>query len=300
MCDHSGRLLDDYHTGDTVCCQCGVVVDRLLGAGGDPGYIGPGRFRNFSAVINDDCYGVYDEGVRGGEEDWDLERRLEEERRKTRGVSDGFMLDLIERVLVSCGLDGNAELKRRIMLKYNLLYRSRTRPTFRKTEFRARAAAAFSVMHALIEERMPRPPDSIALAFGLARNKRLLNAGDLLDLSQREKSCMKESDYTLPRIRPEDYVDVICSNLGVPFSTAGRMRLAAEKAEWIFNDRMPTTVCAAVMIGVMRIESGLNENIEANICELLAPSIKLSRSRRTVEQLLKLMALDYPQIFLPD
>lgn len=215
------------------------------------------------------------------------------------------MEGLIERVLIACGVEENEGLRRRIEKKYNLLYRDRSRPGFRKTELRARAAAAFCVMHALIEEKTPRPPDSIALAFGLERNKRLLNASDLLDLSSEEKASMKESDYTLPRIRPEDYVDVICSLLGIPFAAAGRMRTAAEKAEWIFSDRMPTTVCAAVMIGTLRREGRSTGETERDICELLAPAVKVIRrssssssSKATVERLLFEMDRRYPDIFL--
>ena len=35
MCHHQGRVLEDYRAGDSVCMECGLVIDRILGGEGN-------------------------------------------------------------------------------------------------------------------------------------------------------------------------------------------------------------------------------------------------------------------------
>ena len=258
MCSHQGASLEDYHTADVICLDCGVITDRIIGgvSGGGGGGRVTTRGRRWLGT-----YGKYRRASA-------IEERPEE----------------IRQVLISCGMDSE-ELYLNVMLLYDKLFANR--PNTMQSEAKSRIAAAFSVVNVLARESAPRPPEVIARAFGLNSCRPLLDIVKSLGLKDRELCGLKRVEYTMPNQAPQDYIDVVCAQLGIPIGIANAAVDASERLQWIYHDRPPTNICAAVLQAVLQLEreeesaegrrkkrypnyhTSMAEDLEAAICELL-------------------------------
>ena len=141
----------------------------------------------------------------------------------------------------------NQHVFERVAANYGRIYGGRTpRPGFKKTEFKRRVAAAFAICNTLTRQQMPRPPSYVANLCEVPC-RALLNLPSALNLGPAELERLGEEDYELAEARPQEYIDAVCSQLGIPFSLAGEARQLAEEAEWALHGRQPTVIAAACL-----------------------------------------------------
>jgi transcription initiation factor TFIIIB Brf1 subunit/transcription initiation factor TFIIB len=249
MCFHE-NVLDDFHTADVVCTDCGLVLDRIVGfsgTGGQQWNSRPCQYRQTQLQPPLPPPILISPPSTGGKE----------ARRKIENYLSVFFMD-------------NENVVESVLKKYNLIYGTRVqRPGFRKCNMKERIAIAFSICNTLANEEMPRPPQYIAKLCGVSC-RQLLNTVTHLKLSEEELEKMKREDYELASSPPQDYIDVLCSHLGIPFATGGEMRAVAEEARWILHGRYPTVIAAASMQLVLERRGELNKTVFAEkICEML-------------------------------
>lgn len=228
---------------------CGLVLDRLIG--GAPGG-GGGRVRT------------------RGEGDRDLpaaevascqrERRERTAREEIAEYSALFHLD-------------NGSFVEKVFANYQRIYGGRKERSgrekggaFRKTEYKHRVAMAFSLCNVMAKEGTPRPVTYITELCQVDSVQPLLDLKKSLNLSKLERDGMEQSDFELTSPTPQDYVDVLCAYLGVPFKVAGDIRTMVEKVEWLLYGRHPTVITAAVTHHVLRNLGWLTPQLSAHIC----------------------------------
>jgi transcription initiation factor TFIIIB Brf1 subunit/transcription initiation factor TFIIB len=229
-------VLDDFHAGDVVCLECGLVLDRLVGVGGGGG---PWRIHG------------------GGDVD-----RLPPPPPQAPRCPTGEQLALD--VLAVFHLD-NQHVAERVLENYRIVYGGRAaRRGFRKCEFKRRVAVAFSICNTLARLSVPRPPSYVARLCEVP-TRPLLNLPLHLRLSAEDLASLRREDYELAETKPQDYVDVACSHLGIPFSKAGEARCGAEEAEWVLHGRQPTVIAAAAILRALGPEEA--ERRCESVCE---------------------------------
>jgi hypothetical protein len=205
--------------------DCGLVLDRIVGTSGRGG--GPCRLSRAGE----------------GEEEDVVFPRLDPPEAGRELSGERLVLD----VLAVFHLDSQ-HVTERALENYRRVYgRRAARQGFRKCDFKRRVAAAFSVCNTLARLCLPRPPSYVAKLCGVP-TRPLLNLPLHLRLSAEELASLRREDYELAQTRPQDYVDVVCSHLGIPFSTAGQARCEAEEAEWALHGRQPTVIAAAAIL----------------------------------------------------
>jgi hypothetical protein len=240
--------------------DCGLVLDRIIGADGGGPEGGGGRVRKRSREEE--------------EEEEDLPFLQQQQESPSPYRRRRFLLDrergreLITSVLAVFHLD-NQHVMERAIENYDKIYGSRrARRGFRKSEFKQRVACAFSICNSLARLQMPRPPEYVARLCEVPCRP-LLNVRAQLNLSEEELGALRPEDYELEEARPQDYIDVVCSNLRIPFNTAGEVRRVAEEAQWVLHGRQPTVIAAASIQFVLaeRGELGVTAS-GADICNL--------------------------------
>ncbi len=253
LCPHKNTL-DDYDVADIVCMDCGLVLDRLLGGSGGGQRIGGGG-------------GWYENVSRHQEADPPLPDFFwlpPEERERRRSWES------ILHCLSVFHMD-TEEVARLALENYWKIYGGRQsgKGGFRKNQDKETLAIAFSICNTLAREGIPRPPNYVADVCGVSKEDRskLLKIPSALALGKEELQQLRKCDYELKESEAEDYIDTLCSILGVPFHLAGKIRTTAQKATWLLHGRLPTVLAAASMQLELR-RAGLLVS-ERKICELL-------------------------------
>jgi hypothetical protein len=242
--------------------DCGLVLERIIGGidGGGGGVEGGGgrvwrhqkRFPSPQQQQEEE-----------GEEDY--YRHLHHYAGVDSNAKKGR--ELITSVLAVFQLD-NQHVSERVMENYDKVYgRRRTRLGFRKNEFKQRVACAFSICNTLARLQMPRPPEYVARLCEVPC-KSLLNLPAYLSLEHEELTQLHPEDYELEEGQPQDYIDVVCSNLGISFNTAGEARRVAENARWILHGRHPTVIAAASLQVALTERGELERERAIAICDL--------------------------------
>ena len=256
VCPHKNTL-DDYDVADVVCMDCGLVLDRLLGGGGGGQRTGGGGgwYENVSGHRDAETFCTTT-----------LLSREERERMRVR--------DTIVRCLSNFQMD-TEEVVRLALENYWKIYGGRKsgKAGFRKDGDKERVAIAFSVCNTLARQGIPRPPGYVASVCGMPpeEHSKLLKIPSVLALGKEELRQLRRSDYELQESEAEDYIDILCAILGVPFHFAGRIRSTAERITWYLHGRLPTVLAAASMQLELGRAGHLREDrVSAKtICELL-------------------------------
>ena len=193
----------------------------------------------------------------------------EEEREGKEREDDDLGVRLILDVLTRLHTDSH-DIRWRALANYRTVYGDRVeRAGFRKSERKARLAAAFAVANTLAREGMPRPVTFITQLCGLERDwSALLDLPAHLKIAAEEMEGMSAEDYELHHSTPSEFVDVVCACLGVPFHLSSRIREETERIEWALYDRSPTTVVAAMLQRALASHPADAEK-RARICEHL-------------------------------
>jgi hypothetical protein len=247
-----------------VCLDCGLVVERLYGGGG--GGAAGGQI------------------LRGGGGGGDLSRPppLDDEEYRARRTARERVAVLVTRYLTPFGLDNEVTIEL-VLANYARIYGERR--TVQKSDFKERVAIAFSVCNVMARQHTPRPPQYVARLCDVPVRS-VLAVCSSLSIGPEERRRLRREDYELEETAPEDYVDVVCAHLGVPFKTATDVRSVAERARWILHGRHPTVIAAAAARLVFEQEA-LDERLTGSFCELL------DCSERTVQHAVDRL---YPRI----
>jgi hypothetical protein len=179
--------------------------------------------------------------------------------------------DIFTRYLSLFSLDNESTINECIN-NYAKIYGARK--IIRKNSYKNNLAIAFSICNTLAKEHTPRPPHYIAQLCNVP-TKAMLNIVSALSITPEEKSTLKKEDYELQETCPEEYIDVICAHLGIPFHIASEGRETVNKSQRILFGRYPTVIAAASLEFVLRQKSCGSLQ---RICELLGCKEK------TVEQ----------------
>lgn len=270
-------MLDHFDSGESVCMECGLVLAGLLGDGGrDPSRGGSG-----GGVLR---YNPPNDGDDGGGDD-----------RASRLFSDPFPrnpdetdltktgVELIRDVLDAYGMD-NEHVRGRTLHNFRQIFGSRAkRIRFRAAD--ARLAAAFSLCNQMSRVNAPRPPAQIMDLCEVANAQDLLDIPRSLRLTDDELRRLPREAYTWKEASPQDYVDVLGAQLGIPFAVVSRIYLIAEEARWVLHGRQPTVIAAA------SIAAGLTEMGREELASLHTLSSELSCSvqaaRKALQALLR-------------
>ena len=165
---------------------------------------------------------------------------------------------LVRPLLAMFHLD-NDYTAERVTENYQLIYGRRSSYTdigkrFRKTENKQNLALAFSIANVLSKLGTPRPVDSILMVCGVPQTRRghLLQIDKWLNLDEEEKNQMDPSTYEWEDPSPQQYVDSLCANLGIPFAIASQIEELAQSSEYAQYGRQPTVLAAAAMQTILR------------------------------------------------
>jgi transcription initiation factor TFIIIB Brf1 subunit/transcription initiation factor TFIIB len=180
---------------------------------------------------------------------------------------------LIEPVLALVHLD-NQFVSERVSEVYEKIYGDRrARKGFKKTEEKQRLALAFSILNTLNRQHMPRPVEDVLLMCGVSPKKentrKLLNIRKTLSLTDQELRGLQEEDYELQDASPEDYVDVLCVQLGIPFAVASEIHATIAKAHWKLYGKRPPVIIAAAILHTVQRHPALHHVSMQGVCHLL-------------------------------
>lgn len=262
MCHHE-NVLDDVRSGDRVCADCGLVLDVVLG--GYPGREGGGQIWR----------------KRGGRREESppppppppprtvTSRRLRRRRRRLQHYTPPppppSARDEIRGYLDQFNLDNEFVLQR-VLHNYEKIYGNRTvKPGFRKTEYKHRTALAFSLCNVLSREKMPRPIQYIVELFGLDTSRALLDIPRALNFGAEEHRALPLRQYELQDSYPQDYIDVLCAHLRLPFKIATAAREKSEEVRWKFYGHHPTVIAGAALQEVLASTPHSSE-LDREIC----------------------------------
>jgi transcription initiation factor TFIIIB Brf1 subunit/transcription initiation factor TFIIB len=164
----------------------------------------------------------------------------------------------------------NEHVVESVVESYEKIYGARgEKNRFRKSDYKERIAIAFSICNVLAKENMPRPPHYVARVCEVPCRP-LLNMIKEMHLTPEELVRLKREDYELQDSPPQDYIDVVCSQINIPFATASQMRRAAEELQWTLHGRYPTVIAATAMQLVLRKRGELERGFASvDICEAL-------------------------------
>ena len=248
MCNHS-QVLDDYQRGDCVCVECGLVLEQILGHGGE-------RERFYTRCDDDNVVSVSSSSSTPSLHMRERHKRL-----------------LFEPILALFHLDNDFVLEH-VVDNYEKIYGGRqARRGFKKTEEKQKLAVAFSILNALSRLHMPRPVEDVMVMCGVLPQKnnrrKLLDIKKTLDLSGEEVAQLRPEDYELQDADPEDYLDVACIHLGIPFAVASEIHLLIAKAKWKLYGKKPTIINAAAILHTIRQRDNLQHVDEHEVCRLM-------------------------------
>ncbi len=258
VCPHKNTL-DDYETADVVCMDCGLVLDRLIGY-----HSGGGGRMMWRGNVSGRMEEEEEEEGRPLFPFVDLSQLSAEERRRRRARES------IISYLSVFHMDSE-EVVNAVLQNYWKIYggRENGRKGFRKNDYKERVALGFSICNTLAREGIPRPPDYIARLCNVNR-RAFLNLPSILALDSEELGRLRRRDYELKESEAEDYIDTLCSFLGVPFHLAGRIVETARKATEALHGCYPTVLAAASMQLELQREGLLETRVRGrDICELL-------------------------------
>lgn len=188
MCHH-WEVLDDPRQGDTVCLECGLVLEPCIG-----GREGPGVYRHRFV-------------------DFDTALRWDDEVVKPPSVAEERVRD----VLQVLHMDNNEQLVARCVENFNRIYWWRgQRAGFRRSQYKENVALATSVWRQLVKLRMPRPILHVVRLCGLDSGGPLLRAKKILNFSEREGRELS-GWYEYEEAAPQDYLWTLCGYLSLPF-----------------------------------------------------------------------------------
>ena len=199
---------------------------------------------------------------------------------------------LIEPVLALVHLD-NDYVTERVSDNYEKLYGGRrARRGFKKTEEKQRLALAFAILNTLSRLRMPRPVEDVLVLCGVPakreNTRKLLSIKKTLDLTVQEMQGMQEEDYELQDSNPEDYVDVLCVRLDIPFAVASEIHATISKAHWKLYGKRPPVIIAAAILRAVQHHPSLQHVSTREVCELL----NVTQYTAVAKTILSLDALD--------
>lgn len=224
-CDHE-EILDDEHTGDTVCLSCGQVLSPFIGGrGGRPGRIRDRRRRECWSV------GVEEEEGGGEREQWgEMERKKQ------------WLFHLLSKFF----LDNN-DIGEKVWEKFYECYEGRRRrKEIRSSQTNEQLAMAHSIHSVLVQEQIPRPVKYIADLCGIPSNhqKKLLKIGQVL----------QTKDVYL-EVNADDYVHTLCLHLHIPFAIALQAErvLQREEVKYGLYGRRPQYLAAAAVERVLEV-----------------------------------------------
>lgn len=253
MCRH-WQVLDDPRQGDTVCLECGVVLEQCIGQGG------PGVYR----------------------------KRMEDSRRTRE--EDGAMLECLEDMEASFSVAeervrdvlqvlhmDNEEMVQRCVENFNRLYWWRKqRVGFRRSVYKENVALATAIWKQMIRQRMPRPISHLANLCGLDRPGPLLKAGKILNFNAKEEMELK-GWYEYEEAPPQDYLWTLCAYMSLPFwlpACAAQLATAHEVEERLSGVN-PVHLAAGCLVSVgAKFQAYANLTRVHAVCETLGCSIK--------------------------
>jgi len=164
----------------------------------------------------------------------------------------------------------NGCLVYKIMKNYTLIYgRRKNRPGFRRSKIKRAVAMAFSICNVLAKEHCPRPVQYITGLCGVSNPKLLLNIPHSLKLNELELNRIGSEYYELEHSRPQDFVDVLCAYLRIPFHIASQLYTYVQRVEWDMYGKQPPVIVAAVMQKVLAELNMLEKGHAEYICEHL-------------------------------
>lgn len=164
----------------------------------------------------------------------------------------------------------NEYLLERVCELYRKIYGGRSqRRGFRKSERKERVATAFAICNTLRREKMPRPVEHVTSLCGLTKWQPLLNIPHHLSLSEDELRGLSRDDYELRYSSPEEYVEVICAVMEIPFKTRQDAKRLAREVEWALYGRQPTVITAAVIQSVMARKGASSDALRKTLCDNL-------------------------------
>lgn len=247
MCHHE-NVLEDYERGDLVCTCCGLVLDRIIGVAG--GVVG--KLTRSSLFYNEDGNGIN-----------------ERDRDDILTILGVFHLD-------------NHSVIDSVFENYSKIYASRTSGNgFRRSEAKRQIAIAFSICNTMAKMKISRPGCYVTDLCRVSPSA-LLDLPTTLCLSKRELEGMRREDYELQEAMAEDYVDVVCSHLGIPFHLATDIREKVQAVQWRLYGRRPNVIVAAAIQTVLVKEKGWESKFEF-VCQ------QLNCQPRTVRELMTCM-----------
>ena len=234
--------------------ECGLVLDRIVGAGGAAAAVRQRPTAAAAAAAEEE----EEEGAMAA-----AAARGRRGRRRGRRWTAGP--DLLLSVLSVFHLD-NQHVSERALENYRRVYGGREM-WGREDDFRKRVAVAFSVANTLARLGFPRPPSYVAHLCDVPV-RALLNLPRSLGLTEEELSRLRPEDYELRESSPQEYVDAACSHLGVSFSRAGEAAAEAERVEWAMHGRHPTVLAAAAIQLVLSQSGELSGEKKLELCDL--------------------------------
>lgn len=144
----------------------------------------------------------------------------------------------------------------------------RPRSGFRPSRCKEKVATAFAVYRTLVRSGGSRPLHFVTELCGLTTSRPLLNLRRSLCLGPEDG--LDPSLTELPHVEPQDYVDVLCANLGIPFHIASRAHALAEEVRWTLYGRHPAVITAAVLHHLLGDRpGGLSDELSERICSEL-------------------------------
>lgn len=230
-------MLDDLEVGDSVCFDCGLVLDRIVGR----------------------CRADRGQGSLSG-------RAPPPPPPGEEGLRDRLVSLL---ALFSLDAESNVDDAADIYLRVFGPERRRAlgiRWTSRKED----AAVAFAVCQSMNNCGSPRSFEQVARYCGLPSDRPLLDLPATLGVSRSLLPADLAADFELGRVPPESLVDPVCAHVGIRFADATEMRAVAANAEWEFYGHKPAVIAAAAIAS--RLPGRGSSPLVRSVCELLSCS----------------------------
>ena len=291
MCEHS-NLLDDVHTGDMVCMDCGLVVGRFYGFG--HGIKGGGVKRHFARTKSMEAKW---KSERAGM----LERFRQEHPDNGGGKKSSPALELIRTVLDLFRLD-TREVVREVYRCYWGIYGWREAKKRDEaedgggaeaeegggdggganSEHKRNLACAFAIANTLAKLGIPRPPEHVANLCGIDRVGELLQAPRKLNMSEKNMVHFPALWTEFDVEGPEYYVDNVAISSGFTHNMCRDAFNLAACMRWKLHGKKPTVICATALFFVLRKHKLIKEK---EMEEMILNQLGVAKS--TVEATLK-------------
>ncbi len=254
VCSHA-RVLDDFQTGDSVCTDCGLVLERLLGGGGGGGggegtaypsfILSPFAFNDISSDGNND----------------NVKKRAIAKRDDSVEKKISHLLSLFQ-------IESEHVLNE-IMNIYRKIYDNRRNGDgFRKTFINQKIAFAFAICNGLARCNCPRPPKYIAKVCNLPSTRPLHDIPKSLRMGPDLLCDLEEEDYVLQEVEPYEYIDPICAHLCLPFHTASKAVELCKKLRNELRGTSQTLIAAASLYLSLEEEGIITDKLTRELCQL--------------------------------